>query len=249
MRNIKLTLQYDGTRYKGWQKQNHKNNEVTTIQGKLENIISKIVNEDVNIIGCGRTDSGVHAENYVANFHTVSNINLSELKKSLGMYLPEDIAVKKLEEVHERFHARYNARTKTYIYKINNKGYLDVFIRKYFYYIEEKLNVNDMKEAASHLVGNHDFKSFTSLKAKHNKSTNKTINYINIKETNNNIYIEINGEGFLLNMVRIIVGTLIEVGLGKMTTDEVKEILLAKDRSKAGMKAPAHGLTLKSVEY
>ncbi|MGG7077233.1 tRNA pseudouridine(38-40) synthase TruA [Clostridium sardiniense] len=248
MRNLKLTLQYDGTRYKGFQKQNQKGSNVVTIQGKLENVLSKMTGEEINVIGCGRTDSGVHAENYIANFTTNSIMTCYEMFKYLLEYLPEDIAIKSIKDVSERFHSRYNVKSKTYVYTIDNNTYRNVFMKKYSYHIEDKLDVEKMKEASKMLIGTHDFESFTSLKGK-KKSTIRTINYININEKDGMIEIEVNGNSFMLNMVRILAGTLIEVGLDKIKVKDINEIIEAKDRSRAGYRAPAHGLCLKELQY
>ncbi len=249
MNNIKLIIQYDGTRYNGWQRLKEKGKNITTIQGKIENVLSKMTNEEIQLIGCGRTDAGVHANNFVANFTTNSKKPLEKIKEYLEEYLPEDIIVKEVKLASLRFHARYNVKSKSYVYKINNNENNDVFTRKYAYHIKEKLNIENMKKASEFLVGTHDFKSFTNLKSKKEKSTVKTINYIDIKENKGMIDIEINGNSFLLNMVRIIVGTLIEVGLGKRSTLEIESIINSMDREKAGERAPAYGLMLKSVEY
>ena len=217
MRNLKLTIEYDGSRYKGWQRLGDNDN---TIQGKIEGVLSKMTNENIELIGCGRTDGGVHAENYIANFHTNCMLSEEMMINYLYEFLPEDIVVKKIEEVEERFHARYNAKAKTYIYKINNGKFRNVFNRKYVYHIDEKLNLENMIKASKILVGTHDFQSFTTLKSK-KKSTVRTINYINIDKNEDLIEIEINGDGFLWNMVRIITGTLLQVGTGKISVDEV----------------------------
>ncbi|WP_203527701.1 tRNA pseudouridine(38-40) synthase TruA [Clostridium thermarum] len=245
MRNLKMTIQYDGSRYKGWQKQ--KEGE-QTIQAKLENVLSRMTGEDIQVIGCGRTDAGVHADNYVANFHTNSTIPVEAMLDYLYEFLPEDIVVKTMKDTSERFHARYNVKSKTYVYRINNNKYRDVFNRKYVYHMNETLNLNEIRKATEVLIGTHDFKSFTSLKSD-KKSTIRTINYINIKEEMGNIEIEVNGNGFLMNMVRIITGTLIEVGTGKLTPSDVARILEEKKRSEAGPIAPAKGLCLKEVNY
>jgi len=245
MRNIKMILEYDGTRYKGWQKQT---DDINTLQGKLEDVLSKMVGEEVQIIGCGRTDSGVHALNYTANFHTESKLNVKEMSKYLYDNLPDDIAVKYIKDASERFHSRYNILSKTYVYRINNSGIKNVFDRKYIHNIGEKLNLDDMKSCVAVLIGNHDFQSFTTLKTK-TKSTMRTINFINIMENGSIIEIEINGNGFLWNMVRIILGTLIEAGKGNIKQTDVENILNAKKRSEAGPMAPAKALFLKDVEY
>ncbi|MFR1707419.1 MAG: tRNA pseudouridine(38-40) synthase TruA [Clostridium sp.] len=245
MRNLRMVIEYDGTRYRGWQKQKE---NVATIQEKIEKVLSKMANEEVQVIGCGRTDTGVHAENYIANFHTNSTFTNEDILNYLYEFLPEDIVVKSVTDVHERFHARYNAKAKTYVYTINNGKYRDVFNRKFTYHTDEELNLNSMMAAADILVGTHDFKSFTSLKSD-NKSTVRTINYIDITKKEHIIKIEVNGDGFLLNMVRIIVGTLLEVGKGELKPSDVAKILEAKERAQAGPMAQAKGLCLKEVEY
>jgi len=245
MRNIKMILEYDGTRFKGWQKQT---DDINTLQGKLEDVLSKMVGEEVQIIGCGRTDSGVHALNYTANFHTENKMHVNEMSKYLYDNLPDDIAVKSIKDASERFHSRYNILSKTYVYRINNSGIKNVFDRKYIHNIGEKLNLDDMKSCVAVLIGNHDFQSFTTLKTK-TKSTMRTINFINIMENGSIIEIEINGNGFLWNMVRIILGTLIEAGKGNIKQTDVENILNAKKRSEAGPMAPAKALFLKDVEY
>lgn len=245
MRNIKMIIQYDGTRYKGWQKQTE---SINTVQGKLENILSNMVGEDIQLVGCGRTDTGVHALNYTANFHTNSNMNVEDMESYLIKNLPDDIALLSIKNASERFHARYNIISKTYLYKINNSTTKNVFERKYIHNISEALDLEKMKQCASILVGTHDFQSFTTLKSK-TKSTVRTINYINIEENNNILEISVNGNGFLWNMVRIILGTLIEAGKGNLNANDVENILNAKKRAEAGPMVPAKALFLKDVEY
>lgn len=249
MRNIKMIIQYDGGRYKGWQKQNIKGSSVSTIQDKIEKVLAKMTGEEIQLVGCGRTDSGVHADNYIANFKTESNMSIDEMKSYLLMYLPDDIVIKEMKQASERFHARLNIVSKTYVYTIDNNGYADAFLRRYAYHINEKLDLNKMREATEVLLGTHDFQSFTSLKPKNGKSTVRTINFIDITEKNNIVKIKFNGNGFLLNMVRILTGTLIEVGKGNLSKEEVAKILKAKQRSCAGEKAPAKGLCMAAVEY
>ncbi|ERK28869.1 tRNA pseudouridine(38-40) synthase TruA [Clostridium intestinale] len=245
MRNLKMIIQYDGTRYKGWQRQ--KDNDLT-IQGKLENVLSKMTGETIQVIGCGRTDSGVHAENYVANFHTNCEYSIKTIMGYLYDFLPEDIVVKSIKDTGERFHARYNVKSKTYIYRINNSKVRNVFNRKYVYHTDENLDLENMRKGAEYLIGTNDFQSFTSLK--HNtKSTVRTINYIDIKENDGLIEIEVNGNGFLLNMVRIITGTLLEVAKGKLKPEDVKRILDEKRRAEAGPIAQPKGLILKDVTF
>jgi tRNA pseudouridine38-40 synthase len=245
MRNLKMTIEYDGSRYNGWQKQ--KQGE-STIQYKIENVLSKMTGEDIMVIGCGRTDVGVHAENYIANFHTNCELTVETMLDYLYQFLPEDIVVKSLEDTTERFHARYNVKSKTYVYRINNNKFRNVFNRKYTYHTDEKLNFSEMRNAAEILIGEHDFQSFTNLKPG-SKTTVRAINYIHITDVEGNIEIEVNGDGFLLNMVRIIVGTLLEVGSGKLKVMDVEKVLMEKKRAEYGPMAKAKGLCLKEVQY
>lgn len=249
MRNIKLIIQYDGTRYKGWQKQNVKGHEAVTIQDKLEKVLSKMMDEEIQVIGCGRTDAGVHANNYVANFKCNSQSTLAEIKEYLRMYLPEDIVIKNVLECSERFHSRLNVINKTYVYTIDNNEYCDVFNKRFAYHVPEPLDVRKMREASEVLIGTHDFQSFTNLKAKNGKSTVRTIRSITISEENNIIRIAYSGNGFLLNMVRILTGTLIDAGRGKLSPLDVEKILALKSRDAAGFKVPSKGLCMESVEY
>lgn len=249
MKNIKLTIQYDGTRYNGWQKQNQKGNTAITIQGKIEDILSKIIKEDISLIGCGRTDSGVHAENYIANFLTNSEMLTDDIKENLNKHLPDDIAIKEVKIAKDRFHSRYNVKSKTYVYRIDNNGYVNVFTKRFSYHVNEKLDIDEMRKASEYLIGTHDFRSFTSLKSSSDKSTIRKINDITIKEENGLINVEINGNGFLLNMVRIIVANLLAVGKNIINAEKVKEILEDKNKESSFNKAPAKGLTLKELFY
>lgn len=248
--NYKMIIQYDGTRYDGWQKQGTTEN---TIQGKLENVLSRILEEEIKIHGSGRTDTGVHAYGQVANFHTEKTEYKGEpletaLKKLLEEYLPQDIRVPVVKRAGERFHSRLNARSKKYIYYIDNREILNPFQRKYSYHCPDILDITRMKEGAEFLIGEHDFAPFSSVK-KTKKSTVRTIYHIEIKEENQEIQIEIHGNGFLYHMVRIITGTLIEIGKGNFLPEDITNILEKKDKSYAGPMAPAHGLFLKEVEY
>jgi len=244
VRNLKMTIAFDGSRYKGWQRQ--KNPDIT-IQGKIEAVLSRMTGEEIQIIGCGRTDAGVHAENYIANFHTSTKLKPQEMLNYAYEYLPEDIVIKTIEEAPERFHARYNVKSKTYVYTINNNSFRDVFRRKYQFHVSEPLDIPAMREASKLLVGTHDFQSFTNEKG--NKSTIRTIYYINLIEKGSLIEIEVNGNGFLWNMVRIIAGTLIETGKGTLIPSDVERILNEKKRWEAGPMAPAKGLCLRDVHY
>ncbi|MBO3443985.1 tRNA pseudouridine(38-40) synthase TruA [Clostridium sp. CCUG 7971] len=245
MKNIKMTIKYDGSRYKGFQRL--QDNDMT-IQGKIESVLSKMTDENIEIIGSGRTDMGVHAYGQVANFKTNSEMSIKKMEAYLYEYLPEDIVVTQLEEVEERFHSRYNAKSKVYLYKIYNNKVHDPFLRKYTTHISKRLDLDLMKEASQFLIGEHDFTSFASSKSK-KKSNIRTIESISIQENNNVIEIYVEGDGFLYNMVRIIAGALLEVGLRKKSPQDIKDMLDAKDRTKASDTAPAKGLYLYKVKY
>ncbi len=245
MRNIKLTIEYDGSRYKGFQRLKDNDN---TIQGKIESVLSKMLDETVEIIGSGRTDMGVHAYNQVANFKTNSKMSVEKMNDYLYKYLPEDIVIKDVKEVEDRFHSRYNAKRKVYLYKIDNSKYHNVFLRKYATYIDKPLNIDLMEEASKYLVGEHDFTSFASSKSK-KKSNVRNIHSITINKNKDIIDIYVEGNGFLYNMVRIIVGALIDVGLNRKSPEDIKLMLEAKDRKVASDTAPAKGLYLYSVKY
>ena len=245
MRNIKLTIQYDGSRYKGFQRLKDNDN---TIQGKIEDVLTRMTEEKIEIIGSGRTDMGVHAYKQVANFKTNSNLSVEKMNDYLYKYLPEDIVIKDICEVDDRFHARYNAKGKVYLYKINNSKYHDVFLRKHTTHVEKPLDIEAMKEASKYLIGEHDFTSFASSKSK-KKSNVREIYSITINKNKEVIDIFVEGNGFLYNMVRIIVGALIDVGLHRKSPEDIKEMLERKDRSQASDTAPAKGLYLYSVKY
>jgi len=245
MRNLKLILEYDGSRYKGWQKQ--QDNDLT-VQGKLQSVLSKMSGENIEVAGCERTDVGVHAENYVANFHTKCDLSNDAILDYLYEFLPEDIVVKSMVEASERFHAAYNIKSITYVYKINNNELRNIFNRKYVYHSEMKLNLEQMRIAAEALVGTHDFQGFATETAD-NKSTNKTINYINIIEKKDIIEIEINADDFLWNMVRIIMASLLDIGEGKLMVEDIETLLTEKMETKYSLMAKSKGLSLRNVEY
>ncbi len=254
MRNIKLTVCYEGTRYSGWQKQKNTEN---TIQGKLERLIGQITGEEVEVHGSGRTDAGVHALSQVANVKVHSEIEPDELMARLNALLPEDIAVTGVVEVDERFHARLSAVRKTYQYRIYIGNAKPVFDRRFVAVLEpllqegkEKLDIESMRAAAGHLLGVHDFTSFCGNPS-FKKSAVRRIDSLEVteNEVEDELIIRITGDGFLQNMVRITVGTLLEVGKGVKKPEEIKGILAAKDRKKAGPMAPAKGLMLVGVEY
>lgn len=245
MRNIKMVLEYDGSKYQGWQRLGNTEN---TIQEKIEKTIKMIINEDINLIGSGRTDAGVHAKGQVANFKTNSEIDLNDFLYYMNTYLPKDIIVKDTAEVSERFHARYNVKKKYYTYYIYNDTYQSPFYRKYSYHVPAKLNVENMNKASKILIGTHDFRAFTSAKSK-KKSTIRSIESIIINKNNPIISIEYAADGFLYNMVRILTGTLIEIGNGTREINDIYSLLDSKNRAEAGFKAPAHGLFLEKVIY
>lgn len=244
-KNYKLTIQYDGTRYKGWQSQ--KSTDIT-IQGKLNAVFSQMEGKEVELQGSGRTDAGVHAVGQVASVHLAVDMTIPQMLAYVNHYLPEDIGVVGMEEVPERFHARLSAKQKTYMYRIFNSNMPNVFERKWMYTIEEPLDLAAMKRAAACLEGTHDFAAFCTNHSK-KKSTVRTIYKIDILQKGQEVDVCITGNGFLHNMVRIIVGTLVEVGMKKRKPEEIGEILSNKKRENAGITMPAKGLTLQSVEY
>ena len=245
MRNIKLTIEYDGKDFNGWQKQPNKLN----IQGNIEQAIKNVTGEEVELFASGRTDAGVHSFGQVANFKTESLIPIEKIPIALNTNLKKSIRIIKAEEVDERFHSRLSCKKKTYRYVINNSSCESAIYRNLETYIPMKLDVSKMKEAAKYFEGEHDFKAFRASGTS-SKSSVRTIYKLEILEKENNrIYIEVTGNGFLYNMVRIISGTLVEVGLGKIKQEEIREIIDSKDRSRAGKTLPAHGLFLLNVEY
>lgn len=245
LKNYKITIQYDGTRYKGWQVQ--KSTDMT-IQGKIQDVLSTMAGQEIEVIGSGRTDAGVHAYGQVANFHVPAHFKAQEIMDYINRYLPMDIAVIDIEEVDERFHARFHASSKTYIYRIHTSHVPNVFERKYMYTYTEKLDINKMRKAASLMLGTHDFAAFCGNK-KMKKSTIRTVTAIDIIEKKNEIQISYTGDGFLQQMIRIMTGTLIEVGNGTKMPEDIPHILQSKIRENAGYTVPAEGLTLKCVVY
>lgn len=247
MRNFKIIIQYEGTRYQGWQRQDSTGN---TIQGKLEAILAKMTGlHFVQVDGSGRTDAGVHALGQVANFKIDTKLPAAAVMDYINQYLPEDIGVIAIEEMPERFHSRLNAKGKTYCYRIWNEKLPCVFLRRYVYELPEPLDLDAMRTAAACLVGTHDFKAFTSNK-KSRKSTIRTMNAILIDKEDGEVVITYSGDGFLYHMVRILTGTLIEAGLGQRDPASVKT-LLEKDatRDLSGVLVPAKGLCLMEVRY
>lgn len=245
MRNYKITIQYDGTRYKGWQVQ--KSTDMT-IQGKIQDVLSTMTGHEIEVIGSGRTDAGVHAYGQVANFHVPEHFSAQEIFEYLNHYLPMDIAVLNIEEVDERFHARFHATSKTYVYRIHTSLIPNVFERKYMYTYTELLDVALMKKAAQRMIGTHDFAAFCGNK-KMKKSTVRTVTAIDILEKENEIQISYTGDGFLQQMIRIMTGTLIEVGNGTKRVEDIQQILESRIRENAGFTVPPEGLILKNAIY
>lgn len=244
MRNIRLDICYDGSRYRGWQRLPGKDD---TIQGKLETALSRILGEPIEISGSGRTDAGVHAQGQVANFHCQSDMSCNEILRQLRCYLPEDIGIYGCKDVSERFHARLNAKEKTYLYRIWNSEMPCVFQRRFVTNMPEKLDIAAMRQAALALEGDHDFSAFCG-NPKFKKSTVRYIRSVDIRQEGHELQIFFTGNGFLHHQVRIMVGTLVEVGRGERSVSSVDELFGAK-RSEAGFLAPAQGLCLMEVRY
>lgn len=244
MRNLRLDLCYDGTRYRGWQRLPEKEQ---TVQGKLETALSRILGEPIEVSGSGRTDAGVHAKGQVASFHCQSDLPVEEILTALRRYLPEDIGIYSCQEVPERFHARLNAREKTYVYRIWNSDRPCVFQRRYVTVLPEKLDLEAMERAAALLEGKHDFSAFCQ-NPRMKKSTVRTLRRIQIRQVGEELELGFTGDGFLYGMVRILVGTLVEVGQGRRSPESVSELFGGK-RAEAGFLAPAQGLCLEEVRY
>ncbi len=245
MRNYKMILQYEGTRYHGWQKQG---NTKETIQGKLEQVLSRMDGKPVEVHGAGRTDAGTHAAGQVANFYLQTEPDAHEVLRYLNTYLPEDIGVVSVEEVPIRFHSRLNATGKTYQYRLKIGEVPKVLERRYLAEYPEKLDVEAMRKAAKRLLGRHDFASFCA-NPKMKKSTVRTLHQLEIEEYPEELRFTVRGSGFLHHMVRILVGTLCEVGCGKRTPESIEKLLLVRNRALAGETMPAKGLMLMEVEY
>lgn len=244
-KNYKLKISYDGSRYYGWEHQPDRE----TIQGKLEKVLSKMCQEvPVDVIGAGRTDAGVHAKAMIANVHLDTDMTPGEILTYCNRYLPDDIAVLEVKEASERFHARYKAVGKVYRYTCFDGPVKPVFDRKYYTALSQELDIEKMQQAARYLEGQHDYKSFCG-NSRMKKSTVRIVDGITICRRKGYVYLTFHGTGFLQNMVRIMVGTLLEVGMGRLNPDQVKDILEAKDRKQAGPTAPAKGLCLIKVEY
>ena len=244
MRNVRLDLCYDGTRYKGWQRLQNNDN---TIQSKLETALSRILGEPIEITGSGRTDAGTHAKLQVANFHCQSDMSCEEILSQLRRYLPEDIGIYSCKNVSPRFHSRLNAKTKTYQYHIWNADKPCVFLRKYVHIDPRPVDLELMRQAAEQFVGQHDFSAFCANKNM-KKSTVRYIESFTITQDGDSLYFTVTGNGFLHHMVRIMVGTLLEVGRGERAADSIVS-LFGAERAMAGELIPSSGLTLMEVTY
>lgn len=244
MKNFKLELSYDGSRYYGWERQPGRD----TIQGKLEAVLSRMCGAEVNVIGAGRTDAGVHARAMVANVYLDTEKAPDEIRDYMNRYLPDDICVNEVKLAADRFHARYRAVGKLYTYTCYVGKTKPVFGRKYVTVLDYQPDVPAMLKAAAYLQGEHDFKSFCS-NPQMKKSTVRVVDSIEIVRRKDYLYFNFHGTGFLQNMVRILVGTLLEVGQGKRTVESVRDVLLEKDRKLAGFTAPPQGLSLMRVDY
>ena len=244
MRNIRLDICYDGTRYRGWQRLANTDN---TIQAKLERALSRILDEPIEITGSGRTDAGTHARGQVANFHCSSAMPCDEILNQLRKYLPEDIGIYSCKNVSPRFHARLNAKTKTYRYRVWNSDIPCIFERKYVYLHPQELDLSAMQRAAKHFLGEHDFSAFCANKNM-KKSTIRYIESFDIIQAGEELEFYVTGNGFLHHMVRIMVGTLLEVGRGERKPESLP-LLFGAPRSDAGELIPACGLCLMEVTY
>ena len=250
MTNYRIVLQYEGTRYQGWQRQESTEN---TIQGRLEALLSKMAGKRVEVTGSGRTDAGVHAVCQVANFRldeteTTPERTPEQIMDYMNRYLPEDIAVIEIRKAGERFHSRLNVKGKTYCYRVLNTKIPHVFDRRYVHVVEELLDVEAMQKAASYLEGTHDFRAFCA-NGRMKKSTVRTLEQIRLEQKGAELSLHFTGNGFLHHMVRILTGTLLEVGTGKRSPEDMMRILESLDRKEAGPMAPAQGLCLWKVEY
>jgi tRNA pseudouridine38-40 synthase len=245
MNQYKLLIQYDGGRYQGFQRLGNGEN---TIQGKIESVLSVLLGEPTEIIGSSRTDAGVHALAQIASFKTAKELQESEIKQYCTQYLPHDISIVEVTRVPEQFHPRFQAKGKTYLYQIWNRDYPNPFLRKYSTHVKAPLDLPAMRQAAKRFVGEHDFTAFSNAKSR-KKSMVRSITSIEMTEKDGCVEIRVTGSGFLYNMVRRIVGSLIAVGLGQLDGKTIPEILASKERKQAGYLAEACGLFLERIEY
>jgi len=245
MRNIKLTIEYDGTNYHGWQIQKNAN----TVQETIEKAISKLLDSHVGIVGCSRTDVGVHAYGQIAHFLTNSSIPGDKFSYAINNLLPDDIVIKKSEEVSVDFHSRYSSKGKKYRYLIYNNAHSSAIMRNRAYHVRPQLDFEAMQKASQYFSGRHDFSAFQATGGQVRSAIREIYSMDVFKKEDNLIGIEVSGNGFLYNMVRIIAGTLIYVGMGKIAASEIPQIIDSLDRTRAGKTAPAKGLYLMEIYY
>jgi len=244
-KNFKITIEYDGTFYHGWQRQKNER----TIQEEIEKALFTMTGEKTVLTASGRTDAGVHAFGQVANFHSNTDLSAEAFQNGLNSLTPNDIVITSCDLADENFHSRFNAKSKIYNYRILNRSLPAAINRQYAWFIRKTLDLVFMRHAAGHIIGPHDFKAFEGTGSPRSHTTRYVIKADIVEQENGLIVFEIEADGFLRFMVRNIVGTLVDVGLGKITSDDFKEILLSKDRSRAGATAPPHGLFLMKVKY
>ncbi len=245
MKTVKLTIAYDGQNYSGWQRQINTSN---TIEEKVEDALSKLLGQEINVEASGRTDKGVHALGQVASFKADFSIPVNRIPDAIRGFLPEDIVIISAQEMDSNFHARYCSKGKKYLYKIYNNSVPNPIYRNYSYYIKKPIDIDELQRAAKYFIGKHDFKGFMTGRTSV-KTTVRNIYNIDVYKKDDFIILEYNGDGFLYNMVRIITGTLVEVCIGKKDINTIPTIISSKDRNKAGHTAPAHGLYLAEVYY
>ncbi|MBW1858633.1 MAG: tRNA pseudouridine(38-40) synthase TruA [Deltaproteobacteria bacterium] len=246
MQNFKIVIEYDGTAYQGWQRQN----DGTTIQGTIEAALETMIKNPVTVIGSGRTDAGVHALNQVASFRADTRLTSEIFERGLNSLLPPDIVIKDCAAVDDGFHAQYSARSKVYRYRILNRYTPTALFRQYAWHIRKPLDLNAMNKAMAYLEGQHDFSAFEATGSLRSDAVRTVIDAnLTEKDADGYVVFSIEADGFLRHMVRNVVGTLVDVGLGKVSPGAFEDILMSKDRKKAGITAPAHGLVLKEVKY
>lgn len=245
MKNYRFLVQYDGSRYFGWE---HQPGVDLTIQGKLEKVLSEMTGKEVEVIGAGRTDAGVHAKGMVCNAHMETNLSEREIYEYMNHYLPDDIGVKEVKVCSDRFHSRYNAMGKTYCYTCYVGDFKPMFNRKYVYVLDKKVDIELMKKGAKYLIGEHDFRAFQG-NPKLKKSSVRIVDKIDIDLSGSYLNITYHGKGFLQYMVRIMTGTLLEIGFKERKPESILELFECKERKYAGMTVPAKGLCLLKVDY
>ena len=245
IKNLKITIEYDGQEYHGWQRQKSDH----SIQAEIEKALFKMSRTSITVIGSGRTDAGVHALGQVAHFGCQTDLGADVFHKALNSLLPEDIIIRECSQVPETFHARYDAKSKIYHYKILNRPLPSAIGRQYAWFIRKQLKLNAMREACLYIIGEHDFKAFEGTGSPRSSTVRHVMNAELTESTSDLLIFKIEANGFLRFMVRNIVGTLVDVGRGKTRPEEFKQILASKDRSLAGATAPAHGLCLVEVKY